>query len=104
MSSHTRGPSDSPPWQFWLDVGGTFTDCFARPPDGTLLRHKLLSSGVTKGVVAAASTVQCIIDPMRSNDPADFWRGFTLRLLDRDGRAVEEATVERFDAQAGELH
>lgn len=29
------------PWQFWIDVGGTFTDCIARRPDGTLLRHKL---------------------------------------------------------------
>ena len=39
------------PWEFWIDVGGTFTDCFGRRPDGTLLRHKLLSSGVTKGIV-----------------------------------------------------
>jgi 5-oxoprolinase (ATP-hydrolysing) len=31
------------PWHFWIDVGGTFTDCIARRPDGTLLRHKLLS-------------------------------------------------------------
>jgi 5-oxoprolinase (ATP-hydrolysing) len=103
MNSHTRGPSDSPPWKFWIDVGGTFTDCFARPPDGTLLRHKLLSTGVTKGAVAAGSTVQCIVDPMRTNDPADFWQGFRLRLVDRNGRAVEEATVERSDARAAEL-
>lgn len=33
-------------WQFWIDVGGTFTDCIARRPDGVLLRHKLLSSTV----------------------------------------------------------
>ncbi|MEX2139792.1 MAG: hydantoinase/oxoprolinase family protein, partial [Pirellulales bacterium] len=32
------------PWHFWIDVGGTFTDCIARRPDGTLVRHKLLSS------------------------------------------------------------
>jgi 5-oxoprolinase (ATP-hydrolysing) len=31
-------------WNFWIDVGGTFTDCIARRPDGTLVRHKLLSS------------------------------------------------------------
>ena len=30
-------------WEFWIDVGGTFTDCLARAPDGTLRRHKLLS-------------------------------------------------------------
>ncbi len=32
-----------PPWQFWIDRGGTFTDIVARRPDGTLTTHKLLS-------------------------------------------------------------
>ena len=26
---------DAATWQFWIDVGGTFTDCIARRPDGT---------------------------------------------------------------------
>ncbi|MGV7206470.1 hydantoinase B/oxoprolinase family protein [Oxalobacteraceae bacterium A2-2] len=30
-------------WQFWIDRGGTFTDIVARPPDGRLRTHKLLS-------------------------------------------------------------
>ena len=33
------------PWQFWIDVGGTFTDCLARTPDGRIRTFKLLSSG-----------------------------------------------------------
>ena len=41
-------------WEFWIDVGGTFTDCLARAPDGRLLDRKVLSSGVTKGTVAAS--------------------------------------------------
>jgi len=92
------------PWQFWIDVGGTFTDCFALRPDGTLLRHKLLSTGVTKGAAAAGSSKQCVVDPLRLNDPADFWRGYRLRLLDRKGRVVEETTIERFEASAGQIH
>ena len=32
-------------WRFWIDVGGTFTDCIARLPDGRLRTHKLLSTG-----------------------------------------------------------
>ena len=36
-------------WQFWIDVGGTFTDCFARRPDGSLVRHKLLQLGRDQG-------------------------------------------------------
>ena len=30
-------------WQFWLDVGGTFTDCIARRPDGSLLGGRCLA-------------------------------------------------------------
>ena len=76
------------PWEFWIDVGGTFTDCFGRRPDGTLLRHKLLSSGVTKGIVAGGSTRQVIVDPARAVDPADFWRHWRLELLDAQGRSI----------------
>jgi len=67
-------------WQFWIDVGGTFTDCIARRPDGTLLRRKVLSSGVTKGVAGAGSTAGVLIDPARS-EPDDFWQGYQLRQL-----------------------
>ncbi|MDP6977064.1 MAG: hydantoinase B/oxoprolinase family protein [Myxococcota bacterium] len=31
-------------WEFWIDRGGTFTDCIARAPDGQLHSTKLLSS------------------------------------------------------------
>lgn len=30
-------------WAFWIDRGGTFTDCVARRPDGTLIVRKVLS-------------------------------------------------------------
>lgn len=31
-------------WHFWIDRGGTFTDCIARDPDGRLHTAKVLSS------------------------------------------------------------
>ena len=31
-------------WQFWIDVGGTFTDCLARDDDGNRFRTKVLNS------------------------------------------------------------
>src|SRR5690606_18146168 len=74
--------SQDTPWEFWIDVGGTFTDCFGRRPDGTLIRHKLLSSGATKGAAAEGSTAQAVIDPARRRDPQDFWTGYTFQLLD----------------------
>ncbi len=37
-------------WQFWIDTGGTFTDCVARSPDGGLKVAKVLSSGALRAV------------------------------------------------------
>jgi len=31
-------------WQFWIDVGGTFTDCLGRDPNGQFSRTKVLNS------------------------------------------------------------
>ncbi|MEX0586371.1 MAG: hydantoinase/oxoprolinase family protein, partial [Pirellulales bacterium] len=90
-------------WQFWIDVGGTFTDCIARDPEGCLHRRKVLSSSVTKGAVAAGSTREAIVDPARVDDPHKFWQGYRLRLLDEQGQVWAERAVARFDLLAGRL-
>lgn len=81
-------------WQFWLDVGGTFTDCVARGPGGRLLRFKTLSSGVKKGQVAAVSTREVIAELTSRSDPPDIWRGFRLRIFGRDGELLAERRVK----------
>jgi 5-oxoprolinase (ATP-hydrolysing) len=96
-------PGRSRLWQFWVDVGGTFTDCFALPPDAALRRHKVLSSGVTKGAAGHDATASVVIDPLRRGDPSDFWRGYSFRLLSEQGQTVAEANVARFEAATGEL-
>jgi 5-oxoprolinase (ATP-hydrolysing) len=88
-------------WEFWIDVGGTFTDCFVRRPDGSLARHKLLSSGVTKGAAEEGSSGSTIVDAARRGDPNGFWNGFQLRLLSADGAALAEEKVRSFDSAAG---
>lgn len=35
-------------WHFYIDAGGTFTDCIARNPEGRLSVSKVLSSGTVK--------------------------------------------------------
>ncbi len=90
-------------WKFWIDVGGTFTDCLARLPDGSIRRHKLLSSGVTKGRVGEGSTRTDIVDPARHNDPPDFWTGWQLSILGDDGREIERTEVVGLDAAAHRL-
>ncbi len=90
-------------WEFWIDVGGTFTDCIGRRPDGSLVGHKLLSSGVTKGIAGAGSSAAAIIDAARGDAPAGFWNGMRFRLLDSAGRSVAEGIVTEFDSQARAL-
>lgn len=89
--------------EFWIDVGGTFTDCLAKAPDGSLRRHKLLSSGITKGRVGRDSTLECLVDLARRKDPANFWAGWQLSILGDDGRELERATVVSFDPSSGRL-
>ncbi|MEX2318014.1 MAG: hydantoinase B/oxoprolinase family protein [Pirellulales bacterium] len=92
-----------PRWEFWIDVGGTFTDCIAKAPDGSLRRHKLLSSGATKGRVAVGPTLDAIVDPSRNSDPPRFWIGWQLHLLGADGASIDSAEVVDFDSATGRL-
>ena len=63
------------------------------------MRHKLLSSGVTKGAAAAGSSRREIIDPLRAADPPGFWTGYALRMLGPTGKVVAESIVG--DSAAG---
>jgi 5-oxoprolinase (ATP-hydrolysing) len=89
--------------EFWIDVGGTFTDCIGCLDDGRVVRHKVLSSGATKGRAMAGSERARVVDPARRPDPPRFWPGYSLRLLDHDGHIVAESQVASFDAAFGVL-
>jgi len=39
-----EGPSDRRSWRFWIDRGGTFTDCIGLSPEGERFTTKVLSS------------------------------------------------------------
>ena len=87
--------------QFFIDVGGTFTDVVARDPAGRLSTYKLLSSGVVRGVVGGTSTDNLIHDGARRVDPPCFWVGYRLSLP----TDVETFTTQvvSFDAKRGLL-
>jgi 5-oxoprolinase (ATP-hydrolysing) len=94
-------PSAMSGCEFWIDVGGTFTDSFARMPDGELKHYKVLSSGVIKGSLAAGSTRAQVFDPARASDPPGMWSDFEFVLLDEDGHPLERARVASFLADKG---
>ncbi len=89
-------------WEFWIDVGGTFTDCVGRAPDGTLRTCKLLSTGAFLGVTASGSTGHTIIDSERKRDPQHFFNGWTLSLSLPDGSSFT-SLVRSFDNATGQL-
>jgi len=117
------------PWEFWIDVGGTFTDCIARAPDDRLAECKVLSSGVTKRQIAevlgpvrfrqssppgntilnspgAHSSVPVAVErPARfsTGDPTGFWVGYELRFLDRQGQPFFASRATAFDARTGDF-
>ncbi len=80
-------------WEFWIDVGGTFTDCVARSPEGVLSTFKTLSSGVTLGTAHQRLSKRQIVDPARSRDPVGFWKQYVFRFLRAADGAVFETQV-----------
>ncbi|HVR30711.1 MAG TPA: hydantoinase/oxoprolinase family protein, partial [Thermoanaerobaculia bacterium] len=80
-------------WQFWIDVGGTFTDCIGRSPGGALETSKVLSSGVVKGLVASRPAPDRVRDAGLAAYPAGFFHGYRWRLLDAVGERLAEARV-----------
>ena len=87
--------------EFWIDVGGTFTDCLMKSPEGRLSTYKVLSSGITKGQVTAVIDQRTLRDEVRTGDAARFWVGYTLTLLDDTGDAMQTARVTAFDSASG---
>ena len=90
-------------WEFWIDVGGTFTDCIARDPSGQIIQLKLLSSGVTKGGVLDVTGPSSFIDSGRCSDPPRFWNGYGIRFLDANGQPFHTTRVSAFDAESGTI-
>ncbi|MBS0267214.1 MAG: hydantoinase, partial [Planctomycetes bacterium] len=90
-------------WEFWIDVGGTFTDCIARDPADRLLECKVLSSAVTRRRVAEVLSPRQFREESRERDPAQFWVGYTIRLLDARGQSGFETRITAFDRTTGQF-
>ncbi|MFL6192582.1 MAG: hydantoinase/oxoprolinase family protein [Thermoanaerobaculia bacterium] len=84
------------PWRIWIDTGGTFTDCLAVDPEGRLHRAKILSTSAVRGRIAEPAGPARLRLASSWSAPEDFFRGFTFRLLGREGEA---RIVEAFDPE-----
>jgi len=84
-------------WDFWIDAGGTFTDCIGRSPEGRLHTCKVLSTGVYRGVADHAKGSRLICPQLRGF-PADFFTGYRISFLGAD-----EKTYRVVSSDPGEL-
>ncbi len=83
-------------WQFFIDRGGTFTDCVGRSPEGALSVVKVLSSdrAPLEGIRRLLE-----LEPGAPIPPCEVRMGTTVAtnaLLERRGRAVVLAITEGF--------
>ncbi|HSG69190.1 MAG TPA: hydantoinase/oxoprolinase N-terminal domain-containing protein, partial [Planctomycetaceae bacterium] len=86
-------------WEFWIDVGGTFTDCLARSPEGKTAAFKTLSSGATKGRIRHLDLeTNSFRDPLRIGNPENFWVGYQFTFSEHHGQSW---TVTAYDASSG---
>lgn len=69
-------------WRIWIDTGGTFTDCLALDPAGSLHRAKVLSTSAVRGRIAERLGPDAVRLAPAWRVPRDFFRGFNFMLLD----------------------
>ncbi len=69
-------------WNFYIDTGGTFTDCIAVDPKGNEYSCKVLSSSALRGTVSDTDGSNKVKVKLEEQLPDDFFTGFTFLLLD----------------------
>ena len=87
-------------WEFFVDTGGTFTDCLGRDPQGNLHRAKVLSRGTLSAVVSGVDSKNALLLAGPPDWPEEFPVGFGL-LLPANPRF--EGRVARWEAHDGRL-
>ena len=67
-------------WKFFVDTGGTFTDCLGLSPDGEVIRAKVLSRGTLSAHVLEISGTNKVRISVNDDWPINFPVGFSLCL------------------------
>ncbi|MBI9073806.1 MAG: hydantoinase B/oxoprolinase family protein [Desulfatibacillum sp.] len=80
---------------YWIDVGGTFTDCLGW--DGkSLSRCKVLSSGRVKGRAVIHPGSDRVFDDLRTKEPSRFFVGYLFTALSVSGESLFQSRVRDF--------
>ncbi len=102
---HIVASKPGPRWQFWIDVGGTFTDCFGISPLGETIRRKILSSGrlrcsATQRPSTAAAAGGHFNIQLPFAVEARSVQGLWCETFDVAGNVIARGRVAEFDAHS----
>lgn len=85
-------------WKIWVDTGGTFTDCLATSPSGTLTRLKVLSNGAIRGKVLTRLSADTLAVEINWPTDIDIYEGYTINAV--SDRSLK-ATIKSVDILKG---
>ena len=88
-------------WQFWIDVGGTFTDCVGASPDSNEYQAKVLSSGLLKGAGCFCQPNCFSATELQGAD--NFYNGAKIEFFSPSRESIGWATIVSSRATAAEL-
>lgn len=88
-------------WKIWVDTGGTFTDCIAHSPEGSLKRLKVLSSSVLKGQVVKVKDSQTIEVQIQWPVTKNIFNQFIIVFF---GKKNHSARLEKVDLINSLIH
>lgn len=83
-------------FQFYIDTGGTFTDCLAKDSDGKIYRRKVLSSGVLRGEILEWLDEKTCKISTNWQIEKDIFKNFEFQLLNHSSPKIK---VESFDVK-----
>ncbi len=81
--TESKGHSEKK-WDFWIDTGGTFTDCLSRSPEGVRQRVKVLSNSSIRARFLGHAGRHRVRVKFDHPFPEGFFIGFTCTWSDGD--------------------
>jgi hypothetical protein len=91
---------DKDAWSFYVDTGGTFTDCIGCSPDDKWFRAKVLSRGSFSAEAVEQTEDRTLKISKTDNWPEDFPVGFTLKVAGEENFSTR---INRWDASSQQL-
>ncbi len=89
--------------QAWIDVGGTFTDCYLSPAIGPRRRTKVLSTGLVPISLEPTADHHVVIAPQTHSDVDNFWASALINCYDDSRQLIDRLIVVHFNSRRSEL-